>query len=434
MPDKKRILVAGGGAGGLELATRLGRKLGRRGRADITLVDANPTHIWKPLLHEVATGALDQSLDEVSYQAHARGHGYRFRLGRMIGLDRSNRELRLAPVLDDDGRQLLAERSVGYDYLVLALGSVCNDFGIPGVAEHCHFLDSAGQAEALRKTLLNTFLQHSGNAPDNSRELSVAIVGAGATGVELAAQLLSATELLATYGYTHIGREQLHIHLIEAAPGVLPALPDRIGAAVGRQLDKLGVTIHANTTVTQADGRGLVTRDGTRIDADLRIWAAGVRAPAVLRELGLTTQPNNQLLVRPTLASVDDDRIFAIGDCAACPTSDGDWVPPRAQSAHQMASRAYRNLLARLKDKPAKDFRYRDFGSLISLSRFAVVGNLMGGHSTGRSLFIEGMLARLFYLSLYRMHQRSLHGSFKTGLKVIVDGINSMLRPRLKLH
>lgn len=271
MSDRKHIVVVGGGAGGLELATRLGRKLGRRGRADITLVDANPSHIWKPLLHEVATGALDQSLDEVPYQAHARSHGYRFQLGRMTGLDRVNRELRLAPVRDDAGRQILAARHISYDYLVLAVGSVCDDFGTPGVAEHCHFLDSAEQAEALRKALLNTFLWHGGGQSDEPRNLSVAIVGAGATGVELSAELVSATELLSSYGYTHVGREQLDVHLIEAAAGVLPALPDRIGKAVSQQLDKLGVTIHANSMITQADDKGLVTDSGKRINADLCI-------------------------------------------------------------------------------------------------------------------------------------------------------------------
>lgn len=433
MSEKVRIVVVGGGAGGLELATHLGHKLGRKQRADITLVDANPTHIWKPLLHEVATGALDQSLDEVSYTAHAKNHGYRFQLGRMCGLDRASRHVKLAAVLDEDGEEVLAERSLAYDYLVLALGSISNDFGTPGVAEHCHFLDSIQQAEILRKSLLNTFLRHSGDQAQQSR-LSVAIVGAGATGVELSAELLSATELLSSYGYTRIQREQLDIHLIEAADRILPALPARIGEAVSRQLDKLGVTLHTGTLITSADAAGFVTKSGDRIDADLSVWAAGVKGASFLSELGLVTRPNHQLLVKPTLASESDERIFAIGDCAACPMGEGRWVPPRAQSAHQMASHVCANLQALLDGKPLKNFQYRDFGSLISLARFSAVGSLMRGRSTGPSLFIEGMLARFFYVSLYRMHQRALHGSFKTTLKVIVDGINSLLRPSLKLH
>ncbi len=433
MTDKPRIVVVGGGAGGLELVTKLGRKLGKAGDADIVLVDAKPTHIWKPLLHEVATGALDQSLDEVSYPAHARSHGYRYQLGAMTGLDRDSRRISLAPIHDDNGEQILAERTLDYDYLVLALGSVSNDFGTPGVARHCYFLDSTAQAESFRRALLNTFLRHSENGSSDAAKLSIAIVGGGATGVELSAELLSATEMFASYGYSKIDRSQLDIHLIEAAPRVLPALPERIGASVAAELDRLGVSIHCDTKITEADARGFTTDDGTRIDADLTVWAAGVRGADTLSQLGLTTRPNHQIRVNDTLASIDDERIFAIGDCAACPMGENKWVPPRAQSAHQMAATVYKNLCATLADKPLKSFKYRDFGSLISLAHFDAVGNLMGG-GAGRGLLVEGRLAKLFYVSLYRMHQRAIHGLIKTTLKAVVDGINNVLRPRLKLH
>lgn len=434
MSETPRIVVVGGGAGGLELVTRLGRKLGRRAKAEVTLVDANPTHIWKPLLHEVATGALDQSLDEVSYPAHARTHGYRYQLGAMTGIDRDTRTVRLAPIHDEDGAQILAERELPYDYLVLAIGSVSNDFGTPGVADHCYFLDSTRQAETFRRALLNTFLRHSDGGPGHASKLSIAIVGGGATGVELSAELLSATDMLSSYGYSRIDREQLDVHLIEAAPRILPALPERIGRSVAGQLEKLGVTIHTETMITQADAGGFLTKAGERIDADLTVWAAGVRGASVLSELGLTTRPNHQVQVSETLASIDDARIFAIGDCAACPMGENKWVPPRAQSAHQMASTVYGNLIATIEGKSPKPFKYRDFGSLISLAHFDAVGSLMRGRATGRSLFIEGKLAKMFYVSLYRMHQRAIHGIFKTTLKAIVDGLNSVLRPRLKLH
>ncbi|MDA3919670.1 MAG: NAD(P)/FAD-dependent oxidoreductase [Salinisphaera sp.] len=435
--EKPRIVVVGGGAGGLELVTRLGRKMGGRGHADVTLVDASPTHIWKPLLHEVATGVLDQSLDEVSHPAHARTHGYRFQLGTLAGMDREARRIRLAPLHDESGEELLSERTLDYDYLVLALGSVSNDFGTPGVADHCYFLDSTHQAENFRKALLNTFLRHShyeGQTHTTAdAKLSIAIVGGGATGVELSAELLSATQMLSSYGYTRIDRSQLQVHLIEAAPRILPVLPERIGKSVAAELERLGVKLHVDTKITAADKQGFTTADGTRIDADLTVWAAGVRGANVLAELGLATQRNNTIRVKNTLVTEDDERVFAIGDCAACPMGNDRMVPPRAQSAHQMATTVYKNLRASLDAKPLKAFKYRDFGSLISLAHFEAVGNLMGG-GAGRGLFIEGKLAKFFYASLYRMHQRAIHGIFKTGLKAIVDGINSVLRPRLKLH
>ncbi|MCM2970942.1 NAD(P)/FAD-dependent oxidoreductase [Larsenimonas suaedae] len=429
-----RIVVVGGGAGGLELVTRLGKKLGKRNKADIVLVDRDPTHIWKPLLHEVATGKLDSGLDEVSYQGHSRHNGYRFQRGTMTGLDKENRRIQLGAIIDDDDHEILPERTLDYDYLVLSLGSVCNDFGTPGVADHCYFLDSPKQAEIFRKALLNTFLRHNYDQETQStRPLSVAIVGAGATGVELSAELLDASDMLNSYGVTRMDRHKLTVHLIEAAPRVLPALPERISAPVHRQLERIGVRIHTDTKVTQADDGGFETADGAHIDADLTVWAAGIRGPAFLSELGLSTQSNHQVMVNQTLQSVDDSNIFAMGDCAACPQPGGKLVPPRAQAAHQQASRLYKNLLAAIDDKPLKEFSYRDMGSLVSLSHFDAVGNLMRSNSS-KGLFVEGKLAKLFYASLYRMHQRTIHGTAKAGMTMLVDGINTWIRPRMKLH
>lgn len=428
-----RIVVVGGGAGGLELVTRLGHKLGRRKQAEIVLVDRNPTHIWKPLLHEVATGVLDSGLDEVSYQGHSKAHGYQFQRGTLSDLDRENRTITLAPILDEDETVVLPARNISYDYLVLALGSVSNDFGTPGVASHCHFLDSPQQAEAFRHDMLNTFLRYSDPERRAHPKLTVGIVGAGATGVELAAELFDASKMLHSYGFTALDSGKLDVHLIEAAPRILPALPERFGRTVHRELEKLGVNIHTDTRVTCADEEGFVTADGKRIETDLSVWAAGIRAPAFLSELGLSTERNHQIKVNATLQCLDDERIFAFGDCASCPQPGDKRVPPRAQAAHQQASLMARNLSAALQGHPLKDFVFRDRGSLISLAHFDAVGSLMRGASA-RSLFVEGRLAKLFYASLYRMHQQAIHGTVKTGMTVVVDGLNRFLRPKMKLH
>lgn len=433
MEREPRIVVVGGGAGGLELASKLGKQLGRRNRAQVTLVDRDATHIWKPLLHEIATGVLDQSLDETAYQSHGAKHGYGYQLGTLSDLDRDNREIELAPLDDEAGNELLGKRRIGYDYLVLSLGSISNDFGTPGVAAHCYFLDSAKQAEAFRRGMLNTFLRYGHGDTTTVPSLSIAIVGGGATGVELAAELLGATQMLQSYGYSSIDRDNLVVHLIEAAPRLLPALPERIGQAVYKQLTELGVQIHLETKITEADEHGFNTAGDDRIDADLTVWAAGVRGANVIADLGLSTTENNRIHVHNSLQSVDDDRVFAIGDCAACPQADGSLVPPRAQAAHQMADVLYANLRAAISGRSLKPFRYRDLGSLISLSHFDAVGNLMASTSRGH-LFIEGKLAKWFYVSLYRMHQRSIHGTLNTVLKIIVDRMNSVLRPDLKLH
>lgn len=425
---KPRIVIIGGGAGGLPLATRLGKKLGRRGRADIVLVDANAVHVWKPRFHEVATGAIDSDLDALDYRAHARLHHYHFELGALSGVDREQRQVILAPLCDESGATVLPERRLDYDYLVLALGSQGNDFNTPGVREHCLFLDSRRQADRFRDRFLNACL----SANYRGTGLSVAIVGGGATGVELAAELHHAVDLLQLYGHHHLDRSKLRVHLIEAASRILPPLTERVALAAQRELTAMGVQLHTGTLVREATADAFITQDGATIAADLLVWAAGIKAPAVLAELGLETNRINQLVVQPTLLT-GDARIFALGDCCACPTPDGKTVPPRAQSAQQMAHAVARNIEHLLANEPLEPFRYHDRGSLVSLSKYSSVGSLMGNLKSG-SFFIEGWLARLMYVGLYRLHQAELYGWPRTLMLLLAGRFHRMLRPRLKLH
>lgn len=427
---KKRVVIIGGGAGGLELATRLGRRYGRKGLS-VTLVDCNQTHLWKPLLHEVATGSLDAGIDELSYRAQAANNHFRFRIGRLDGLDRASRTVNLAAVTDEEGFEILPQRSLNYDLLVLAIGSVTNDFGTPGAAEHCVFLDSRQQAELFRKNLLNAYLRTSADP----HPLKIAIVGAGATGVELSAELFNTARELTSYGFEQGDAQQLEVSLVEAGPRILPALPERISSAAHHELEKLGVRVRASTPVKEVTAEGLMTANGELIEAQLMVWAAGIKAPGLTRELdGLEVNSRNQLLVNASLQTTQDPCIYALGDCAACPMPDGNgMVPPRAQSAHQMASHLYRHIRKILDGQTIPPYHYRDHGSLVSLSRFSTVGSLMGNLS-GKSMMIEGRLARLVYISLYRMHQMALYGINKTILVTLVDRINRVIRPRLKLH
>ncbi len=426
------IVIVGGGAGGIELATRLGRRLGKRQRARITLVDANRTHIWKPLLHEVAAGSLNSSEDELNYVAQAKWNHFDFQLGRMSGLDRARKVIRLEALLDESGEELIPPREIGYDTLVIAVGSTTNDFGTPGAAKHCICLDTRQQAERFHQLLLNQYFRAHAK-PDASTQINVAIVGAGATGVELAAELHHAARLLAAYGLDDIRPENLCLTLIEAGPRVLPALPERISVPVHETLEKLGVQVITCSAVKEVTAAGLHTSDGRFIPATLKVWAAGIRAPQFLADLdGLESNRIQQLVVLPTLQTSRDADIFAFGDCAACTMSDGKLVPPRAQAAHQQAALLARSLQRRLEGKPLLEYTYRDYGSLISLSAFSAVGNLMG-NLTG-SVMLEGRLARWFYVSLYRLHQMALYGKLRTLMLMLGNRLGRSTEPRLKLH
>ena len=434
---KTQIVVVGGGAGGLELVAKLGANLSRAD-FDIILVDPNPTHIWKPLLHEVAAGSLDANLDEVGYRSHAYRWGYRYFDGALEGIDRNAGQVIVAPIADEDGREVIGRHRIRFDYLVLAIGSVSNDFGTPGVREHCLALDTRAEADRFRRRLLNQCLRVSRAMtadPTSDAHARVAIVGGGATGVELSAELYSAADALGFYGLEVFDSSRLQVTLIEAGPRLLPALPEKLAAAATAELEALGVRVLTGTQVVEATADAIVTKEGETIPADLKVWAAGVKGADFLKDIaGLETTRSNQLVVLPTLQTTRDPRIFAIGDCASFIPAPGERpVPPRAQAAHQMATTAYKNLRALIDGKPLRAFVYKDNGSLVSLAKYTTVGSLMGNLVGGR-MAIEGRLARLVYTSLYRMHLLAIHGWAK-GLSLLVVGhVNQVVRPKLKLH
>lgn len=438
------IVVVGGGAGGLELVTRLGDTLGKRGKAIITLVDASLTHLWKPLLHEVAAGSMDLDQHEIEYMAQAHWHYFNFRLGAVDGINRSEKKLLIAPTYDEEGEILIPRRTISYDTLVMAIGSVSNDFGVPGVSEHCISLDTQEEASTFRQKLMNACIRaHVSDQGAGSKQVHLAIIGGGATGIELAAELHNTTRQLAAYGLDNIDPDQdVKISIIEGASRVLPALPDYLSLEVQRQLAKLNVALELGERVTRVDSEGVHTESGRLVPADLVVWAAGIKAPDFLKNFdGLEVNWANQLVVRPTLQTTLDDSIFALGDCAACvwrkqgkdARGNDILVPPRAQAAHQQATMLMKSMQRRLSGKSLPEYHYRDFGSLVNLGKYSTVGNLMGG-LTGGSLFIQGTFAGIMYRSLYKMHLYALHGFSKVLLDTIARMITRRTTPHVKLH
>lgn len=433
-----KIVIVGGGAGGLKLATRLGKhftlspvlkRQKKEPQAQVTLVDKNRTHIWKPLLHQVATGALNSGLDALEYQVHGRANGFQFELGSLSRLDRKNQRIELAEVRNRSGNLLVPERTLEYDYLVVALGSESNDFNIPGIREYCQFLDSSAQAQKFHQHLLDKFLQLETKVKD---KVQIAIVGGGATGVELAAELVDANRQMGYYG--HIANGAIELTLIEASKRLLPVLPSRLGTNAERELSRLGVRVLTNCQIGKATDNGFITTTGETIPASIRVWAAGIKASKLLCQLdGLETNKLNQITVQNTLQSKIDPRIFALGDCAGCIDRAGNRVPPRAQAAQQMAETVYHNLMALIEGGEQQEYLYRDRGSLVSLSHSAAIGNLMGSLVKG-SLIIEGRFAGFAYRSLYRMHLAALHGWPKATLLYLIGNANRFVKPRLKLH
>jgi NADH dehydrogenase len=433
-----KIVIVGGGAGGLELATKLGDTLGKKKQAEITLIDCTKTHVWKPLLHEIAAGSMNPDKHELEYMAQAHWHHFRFRLGRMDRLNRSKKEVSITSYIDEDGKEIIPRRSFKYDTLIISVGSTTNDFGIKGAAEHSIALDTQKQAEVFHQKLHHAILKaQTQKKAVQPGQLDVVIVGAGATGVELAAELHKATREMTAYGIDRINPDRdIKISIIEASPRLLPALPKKLSHSVELELRKLHVHLFMGERVTEVSTKGIKTHTKRFIPSSLVVWAAGVKAPDFLKKIdGLETNHINQLLVHTTLQTTRDDSIFAFGDCAACPIDNTDqFVPPRAQAAHQQASLLFKSMKLRVKGKTnVPEYIYKYYGSLVNMGEYSTVGNLMGS-LMGESMFIEGFIARLMYQSLYKMHLMALHGFMSTALQTLARMITRRSEAQVKLH
>ncbi|MCR2747826.1 NAD(P)/FAD-dependent oxidoreductase [Limnobacter parvus] len=433
--DLSSVVIVGGGAGGLELACKLGRKLGPD---RVVLVDPKMYHIWKPSLHEVAAGTLDIHQEGLSYPMLAHNNGFNFVLGSMMGLDATNKTVNVAAVTDDAGDEVLPARVLSFGTLVIAVGSQSNYFGVKGAQDYTISLDGPQQAENFRLKMLKhlaTLDMRKKDQPDAS--LDIVIIGAGATGVELAAELREASHVHSRYGFSRIdAAKDVTITLLEGAPTILHVLPESVSSAALTLLQQRHIKVVNNCRVVEISAKQVEDAHGNRYKADLCVWAAGIKAPAWLANLGLPVNRNGQLEVQGDLRVKGQSDIFSLGDCAACEQPDGSMVPPRAQSAHQQADYIYQAILSQEKGKSAtrEPYLYKDHGSLVSLGSRSSVGSLMGGLFKSSSMFVEGFFARTMYASLHLMHHYAVLGGMKTVLLALARFLVKRATPLVKLH
>ncbi|MDQ7746665.1 NAD(P)/FAD-dependent oxidoreductase [Hydrogenophaga pseudoflava] len=427
-------VIVGGGAGGLELACALGRRLGAE---QVTLVDQQLFHIWKPSLHEVAAGTLDIHQEGLSYEMLAHDNGFDFCLGAMTGLDVPGKVLQVGPVRDERGEELLPARELVFDQLVIAVGSTANHYGVPGAADFTLALNRPADAERFRRDMLRLL-----TAADLRRsvgeagQVRIVIIGGGATGVELAAELREASVVHSRYGFRRLDPQRdVQITLLEGAGRILAPLPEKVSAAAARLLGERHVRVEVGCRVARVTPQQVEDAAGRVFAADLVVWAAGIQAPAVLATLGLPTSRAGQLQVSDRLLVQGQTDVYALGDCAACPMADGGWVPPRAQAAHQQARYLLAALTRRARGRPAPDrpFVYRDHGSLVSLGTRSSVGNLMGNLFRS-TWFVQGTLARTMYMGLHLMHHLAVLGALRTAVLALARFLVKRATPLVKLH
>jgi NADH dehydrogenase len=429
----QHIVIIGGGAGGLELVARLCRQFKKNKSIKITLIDSQLKHVWKPLLHQVAAGTYASYQDEIDYFTFAYQKGFNFIFGLVQDLDRVNKSIYIQYLNKVENDFQPSGIKINYDLLVIAIGSQSNNFGIPGVKEHCLLLDSLYEAEDFNKLFTKQLIKIAQPTEEVSK-IEIAIVGGGATGIELAAELNHV--LLEASKYQTLKSPPFKITIIEAAHRVLSNMPERISKTITNYLGDNKIDLLTDTKITGVSHDGLSTADGKFIKAQMVVWAAGVRANQLSSLDGLEINKINQLVVTNTLQTTKDESIFAFGDCASCPQTDrlgkSYYVPPRAQASHQQAKLLAKSLKNYLMQKPLLRYRYIDYGSLITLSRYNVVGNLMT--KIAKNFYIEGWLAQFAYWLLYKKHLMILKGIRYVVLSTIADFIIKKQRPEIKLH
>ena len=381
------LLIVGGGFGGLWAARALARAPLR-----ITLLDRGNHHLFQPLLYQVATAGL--SAPDIAAPLR---HILRRQRNATVLMGEAERiDARMQRVVLGDGS------AIGYDYLLLATGANHAYFGHDEWAVHAPGLKTLDDALLIRRRLLSAFERAEAETDTAAQRslLSFAIVGGGPTGVELAGTLAEIARHTLRREFRNIDPRRARVLLIEAGPRILSTFPESLSQRAQRQLERLGVSVHTGQPVTAIDAEG-VTVGETSIAARTVLWAAGVAASPLAQSLGVPLDRAGRVAVDPDLSVPGHPRIFVAGDLASV-HSDGKPVPGVAPAAKQMGKHVARAIRARLSDRAATPFRYRDFGNLATIGRRAAIVDLHGLRFSGFPAWAFWLAAHIFFLIGFR--------------------------------
>jgi NADH dehydrogenase len=385
-PGTPRVLILGGGFGGLWAARELAHA-----PVEVTLVDRSNHHLFQPLLYQVATAGL--SAPDIAAPL------------RHLLREQKNAEVRLDEVRNIDlaqRRVTLEGGTLNYDFLIVATGATHTYFGHDDWAAYAPGLKTLDDAFVMRRKVLEAFEAAECETDMDARAnwLSFVVIGGGPTGVELAGTLAEIARHTLSNEFRRIDPRSAQIHLIEAGPRVLPSMPDVLSQSAKRQLERLGVEVHTGEAVTSVDANGVALGD-RRIATRTVLWAAGVAASPLGRQLSAECDRAGRVPVRPDLSLPDHPEVFVVGDLATV-TQDDKPVPGVAPAAKQMGAYAARVIRDRLAGKESKPFRYHDYGNLATIGRMAAVVDLRGVHLSGVLAWWFWLTAHVFFLIGFR--------------------------------
>nr|WP_255837780.1 NAD(P)/FAD-dependent oxidoreductase [Ignatzschineria rhizosphaerae] len=398
-------MVLGGGVAGIEFITRAARK-DKNKQFNFILIDKNPLHIWKPMLHTFAAGSQFPSEQSIPLLTQAKRYGYLYQPGEVNDINPLEKKITLAPYRDAQNTEILPERTLHYDYLVVAIGSKSNDFNTKGVKEFSYTIDDLPAAMRFNREFTDSIIQ----SAILQKKHHLVIVGAGAAGVELSGEIIN--QILTASNYSNDNfMDYIDVTIIQADDRVVPTFKDSISEAVKHAMEKIGIRIRLSTRVSEVTKDSVILENGETLKADQVVWTAGVKAPEVLSKIkDLALSPTSQLIVNEHFQAIDDPSIFAIGDCAYVQDSP---LSTTAQAASQQAiylGNHFFKMMIQQTNIPS--FKYVDKGSLVSIGTYASFG-MFGRNTIFRGLEFRGLSAKIAHISLYRQHQMRLLGFFK---------------------
>jgi NADH dehydrogenase len=367
----------GAGFGGLTAARAMAKD------ADVTLVDRHNFQTFLPLLYQVSTAGL--AADHVVHPIRGalRKSGVKFRMGSPLSVDHKNKTVKL------DSSEVLE-----FDHLIVALGSSTADFGVPGVAEYGMGMKSVNEAINIRASVMRRF-EDLCRFEDDTR-LSIAVVGGGPTGVEMAGALAELKRGPLKNDMKHAA-DHIDIYLIEAGPRILPMFSEKLSERAESDLRKLGVIVRTNTSVREVQSRKIIVKDGDPIPAEITVWAAGVKGEPTAEILNLPIV-GSRIDVEESLRVNHYPHIWAIGDIAGAKGADGRFLPMVAPVAMQQARFVAKQIVRAHKGEALKAFKYIDKGSMATIGRHKAVVEVKNFRMTGALAWFAWLWLHLFYL------------------------------------
>ena len=375
--NKPKVVILGGGFGGLAAARALYKS------AEVTVVDRHNFQTFLPLLYQVSTAGL--AADHVAYPIRGalRKTDIKFRMGSPISVDHKNKEVKL------DSSEVLQ-----FDHLIVALGSVSADFGIPGVNEYALGMKTVHEALTIRAEIMRRFEDLCRFEDDT--KLSISVIGGGPTGVEMAGAI---AELIRGPLKSDQANAAAHIQvsLIEAGPRLLPPFAPSLSERTKKDLEKLGVKVLLNTAVKAIEHRKIILKDDSVINSEITIWAAGVKGSDAMAQLNLPTI-GNRVAVEPTMQVKNYPNIWALGDIAGAVGKDGRPLPMVAPVAIQQGKFIAKQIARIISNKPLTVFKYLDKGSMATIGRNKAVVQVKGLKISGPIAWLIWLWLHLFYL------------------------------------